>query len=90
MAEGKEELQSLLMKVEEERKNTRLKLSIQKTKIMAFSGITSWQIEGEKVETVADLSSCPSTSLQMVTVAIKLEDAYSLEERSKPRQCIIK
>ena len=57
---------------------------------MAFSGITSWQIEGEKVETVADLSSCPSTSLKMVTVAIKLKDAYSLEERSKPRQCIIK
>ena len=83
MAESKEELQGLLIKMEEERKNTRLKPSIQKTKIMVFSGITSWQIEGEKVETVEDLSSCPPTTLQMVTVAMKLEDAYSLEEKKQ-------
>ena len=83
MAESKEELQGLLIKMEEERKNTRLKPSIQKTKIMVFSGITSWQIEGEKVETVEDLSSCLPTTLQMVTVAMKLEDAYSLEEKKQ-------
>ena len=83
MAESKKELQGLLIKVEEERKNTRSKSSILKIKIMVFSGITSWQIEGEKLETVADLSSCPPTTLQMVTVAMKLEDAYSLEEKKQ-------
>ena len=75
MAESKEELKSLLMKVKEESEKVGLKLSIQKTKIMASSPITSWQIDGETVETVSDFT---PKSLQMVTAAMKLKDAYSL------------
>ena len=78
MAES-EELKSLLMKVKEEHEKVGLKLSIQKTKIMASSPITSWQIVGETVETVADYFGEAPESLQMVTAAMKLKDAYSLE-----------
>ena len=81
MAESKEELKSLLMKVKEESENVGLKLNIQKTKIMAPSLITSWQIDGETVETVSDFIFWAPKSLQMVTAAMKLEDAYSLEEK---------
>ena len=82
MAESEEELKSLLMKVKEESETVSLKLNIQKTKIMASGPITSWQIDGETVETVADfiLGGAPK-SLQMVTAAMKLKDAYSLEEK---------
>ena len=76
MAESKEELKSLLMKVKEESKKVGLKLNIQKTKIMAFGPITSWQIDGE---TVADFIFLGSKSLQMVIAAMKLKDSYSLE-----------
>ena len=76
MAECEEELKSLLMKVKEESEKIGLKLSIQKTKIMASGPITSWQIDGE---TVADFISWFPKSLQMVTLAMKLKDAYSLE-----------
>ena len=69
------------MKVKEESEKVGLKLNIQKTKIMASGPITSWQIEGETVETVSDVIFLASKSLQMVTAAIKLKDAYSLEER---------
>ena len=79
MAESEEELKSLLMKVKEESKNVGLKLNIQKTKIMASGPITSWQIDGETVETVADFFGGAPKSLQMVTVATKLKDTYSLE-----------
>ena len=79
MAESKEELKSLLMKEKEESENIGLKLNIWKTKIMASSPITSWQIDGETVETVRDLFSWAPKSLQMVTAAMKLKDAYSLE-----------
>ena len=79
MAESKEELKSLLMKVKEESKNVGLKLNIQKMKIMASGPITSWEIDGETVETVADFIFLGSKSLQMVTAAMKLKDAYSLE-----------
>ena len=79
MAESEEELKSLLMKVKEESEKVSLKLKIQKTKIMASSPITSWQIDGETVETVADFISLGSKkSLQMVTAALKLKDTYSL------------
>ena len=78
--ESKEELKNLLMKVKEESEKVGLKLNIQKTKIMASSPITSWQIDGETMETVRDFSWAPK-SLQMVTVAIKLKDACSLEEK---------
>ena len=78
MAES-EELKSLLMKVKQESEKVGLKLNIQKTKIMASSPITSWQIDGETVETVADIIFLASKSLQMVTAAMKLKDAYSLE-----------
>ena len=81
MAESEEELKSLLMKVKEESDNVGLKLNIQKTKIMASSPITSWQIDGEAVETVADFIFLGPKSLQMVTVAMKLKDACSLEEK---------
>ena len=81
MAESEEELKSLLMKVKEESKKIGLKLNIQKTKIMATSPITSWEIDGETVETVSDFILGGSNSLQMVTAAMKLKDAYSLEER---------
>ena len=79
MAESGEELKSLLMKVKEESKKVGLKLNIQKTKIMASGPITSWQIDGETVETVSDFIFWAPRSLQMVTAAMKLKDAYSLE-----------
>ena len=79
MTESKEELKSLLMKVKEESKKVGLKLNIQKTKIMASGPITSWQIDGERVETVADLVLGAPKSLQMVTAAMKLKDTCSLE-----------
>ena len=79
MAENEEELKSLLMKVKEESEKVGLKLNIQKTKIMASGPITSWQVDGETVETVADSIFWASKSLQMVTTAMKLKDAYSLE-----------
>ena len=77
MAESEEELKRLLMKVKEESEKVGLKLNIQKTKIMAYSPITSWQIDGETVETVTVFSGAPK-SLQMVTAAMKLKDAYLL------------
>ena len=80
MAESEEELKSLLMKVKEESEKVGLKFNIQKTKIMAFGPITSWQIDGETVETESDfLSFWAPESLQMMTAAMKLKDAYSLE-----------
>ena len=80
MAESEEELKSLLMKMKEQSENVGLKLNIQKTKIMVSGPITSWQIDGETVETVTDFifGEAPK-SLQMVTAAIKLKDAHSLE-----------
>ena len=78
MAES-EELKSFLMKVKEKSEKVGLKLNIQKTKIMASGPITSWQIDGETVEAVADYFWGASKSLQMVTAAMKLRDAYSLE-----------
>ena len=82
MAESEEELKSLLMKVKEESEKVYLKLNIQKTKIMACRPITSWQIDGETVETVTDfvLGGAPE-SLQMVTAAMELKDASFLEEK---------
>ena len=80
-AESEEELKSLLMKVKEESENVGLKLNIQKTKIMASGPITSWEIDGETVETVADFILGGSKSLQMVIAAMILKDAYSLEEK---------
>ena len=79
MAESEEELKTLLMKVKEESEKVGLKLNIQKTKIMASGPITSWQINGETVETVADYFLGSPKSLQMVIAAMKLKDAYSLE-----------
>ena len=79
MAESEEELKSRLMKVKVETEKVGLKLNIQKTKIMASGPITSWQIDGETVGTVADLFFWAPKSLQMVTAAMKLKDAYSLE-----------
>jgi len=79
MAESKEELKSLLMKVKEESEKVGLKLNIQKTKIMASGPTTSWQIDGETVETVSDFIFWAPKSLQMVTAAMKLKDANSLE-----------
>ena len=79
MAERAEELKSLLMKVKEESEKVGLKLNIQKTKIMASGPITSWQIDGETVETVSDFIFGAPKSLQMVIEAMKLKDAYSLE-----------
>ena len=84
MAESAEELKSLLMKVKEESEKIGLKLKIQKTKIMASSPITSWEIDGETVETVRDLIFWAPKSLQMVTIAMKLKDAYSLEGKLWP------
>ena len=82
MAEIEEELKSLLMKVKAESKQVGLKLNIQKTKIMASGPITSWEIDGETVETVSDfLFFWAPKSLQMVIAAMKLKDAYSLEEK---------
>ena len=80
MAEN-DELKSLLMKVKVENEKVGLKLHVQKTKIMASGPITSWQIDGETMETVRDLFWGALKSLQMVTVAMKLKDAYSLEEK---------
>ena len=80
MAESEEELESLLMKVKEDSEKVGLKLNIQKTKIMASGPITSWQKDGETVETtVRDFIFLVSKSLQMVTAAMKLKDAISLE-----------
>ena len=79
MAESEEELKSLLMKVKEESEKVGLKLNIQKTKIMASGPITSWNIDGETVETVSDFIFWAPKSLQMVTAAMKLKDTYSLE-----------
>ena len=79
MAESEEELKSLLMKVKVESEKVGLKLNIEKTKIMASGPITSWQIDGETVETVADFIFLGSKSIQMVIAAMKLKDAYSLE-----------
>ena len=81
MAESKEKLKSLLMKVKEESEKVGLKLNIQKTKIMASGPITSWQIDGETVETVPTLFFWAPKSLQMVTAAMKLKDVYSFEEK---------
>ena len=78
MAESEEELKSLLMKVKEESENIGLKLNIQKTKIMASSPITSWEIDGK---TVADFIFLAPKSLQIVIAPMKLKDAYSLEEK---------
>ena len=79
MTESEEELKSLLMKVKEESEKVGLMLNIQKTKIMASGPITSWQIDGETMETVRDFIVLGSKSLQMVTSTMKLKDAYSLE-----------
>ena len=79
MAETEEELRSLLMKVKVKSEKVGLKLNIQKAKIMASGPSTSWQIDGETVETVADFIFWAPKSLQMVTAAMKLKDAYSLE-----------
>ena len=81
MAESEEELKSLLMKVKKENEKASLKLSIQKPKIMASNPITSWQIDGETMETVTDFILGAPKSLQMVTAAMKLKDTYSLEEK---------
>ena len=85
MAESEEELKSLLMKVKEESEKVGLKVNIQKTKNMASGPITSWEIDGETVETVTDLIfwGAPK-SLQMVTAAMKWKDAYSLEGKLWP------
>src|SRR5574341_612530 len=79
MAESEEELKSFLMKVKEESEKVGLKLNIQKTKIMASCPITSWETDGETVETVSDFNFGVPKSLQMVTAAMKLKDVYSLE-----------
>ena len=84
MAESEEELNRLLMKEKEENEKVGLKLNIQKTNIMASGAITSWEIDGETVETVSDFSFRAPKSLQMVTAAMKLKDAYSLEEKLRP------
>ena len=87
MAESEEELKSLLMKVKEESEKAGLKLKIQKIKIMASSPITSWQIDGETVETLTDFIVCQTItpkSLQMVTAAMKLKDTCFLEEKLWP------
>ena len=81
MAESEKELKSLLMKVKEESEKVGLKLNIQKTKIMASGPITSWEIDGETMETVADFIFWASKSLQMVTAAMKLENTCLLEEK---------
>ena len=84
MAESEEELRRLLMKVKEENEEVGLKLNIQKTKIIASGPITSWEIDGETVETVSDFILGAPKSLQMVTADMKLKDAYSLEEKLCP------
>ena len=84
MAESEEELKSLLMKVKVESEKVGLKLNIQKTKIMASSPITSWQIDGETMETVTDFIFLGPKSLQMVSEAMKSKDTCSLEEKVWP------
>ena len=84
MVESEEELKSFMMKVKEESEKVGLKLNIQKTKIMASITNTSWEIDGETVEPVADFIFLGSKSLQMVTAATKVKDAYSLEGRLWP------
>ena len=84
MAESDDELKSLLMKGKEESEKVGLKLNIQKIKIMASGPITSWQIDGETVETVSDFNFGAPKSLQMVIAAMKLKDAYSLEGKLWP------
>ena len=79
MAESEEELKSLLMKVKEESEKVGLKLNIQKTKIMSSGPITSWQIDGETVETLSDFIFWAPKSLQMLIAAMKLKDAHCLE-----------
>ena len=81
MAENEEKLKSLLMKVKEENEKVNLKLNIQKTKIMASGPISSWQKDGETIETVADFIFGVPKSLQMVTAAMNLKDTCSLEEK---------
>ena len=83
-AQNEEELKILLVKVKEESEKVGLKLNIQKTKIMASGLITSWEIDGETVETVSDLIFLGSKSLQMVIAAMELKDAYSLEGKLWP------
>ena len=86
MTESEEELESLLMKVKEKSEKVGFKLNIQKTKIMASGPITSWEIDGETVETVSDFILEAPKSLQMVMAAMKLKDAYSLEGKyDQPR-----
>ena len=84
MAESEEELKSLLMKMKKESEKVGLKLNIQKTMIMASGPTTSWEIDGETVETVSDFIFWAPKSLQMVTAAMKLKDAYSLEGKLWP------
>ena len=84
MAESEKELKGLLMKVKEESEKVGLKLNIQKTKIMASGPITSWEIDGETVEIVADFIFGAPKSWQMVIAAMKLKDAYCLEEKLWP------
>ena len=84
MAESEEELKSLLMKVKKESEKAGLQLNIQKTKTMAPGPITSWQIDGETVETMRPYFGGAPKSLQMVTAAMKLKDACSLEEKLWP------
>ena len=84
MAESEEELKSFLMKVKEESEKVGLKLNIQKTKIMASDSITSWEIDGETVETVSDFIFLGSKVTADVTAAKKLKDAYSLEGKLRP------
>ena len=81
MAESEEELKSLLMKVKEESEKVGLKLNIQKTKIMASGPITLWEIDGKQWKQFQTLSFWAPKSLRMVTAAMKLKDAYSLEEK---------
>ena len=84
MAESEEQLKSLLVKVKVKSEKVGLKLNIQKTKIMAFGPITSWQIDEETAETVSDFILGAPKSLQMVTAVMKLKDVYSLEEKLWP------
>ena len=84
MAESEEELKSLLMKMKEESEKAGLKLNIRKTKIMASSPITSWQIDGQTAEAMPDFIFWGSKSLQMVIAAMKLKDTCSLEEKLWP------
>ena len=84
MAESEEELKSLLMKVKEGSEKVGLELNIQKTKIIASDPITSWEIDGETMETVTDFTFVAPNSLQIMTAAMKLKDACSLEEKLQP------